>query len=314
MNAVLYIFRGISQIFFTSHALFGAVLAVILALFDPRFAGIVLIGCAASTATAWLSSDKKAVESGITGFNGALVGAIATVHSGYTLRTVAFAILGGIGCAILFKALTLLFENTALRSLHLPVASAPFALIATPLFAFTGTMQSEWDLTIADGVAGIGFGFFNGIAEVFFTDGWIIGVLLILAAVIFNRTVAMFIIVGAGIGALGASLFHGPVEASTGLFTYCTVLASMAVGGVFWSDRPMKIRVIGAITTAALVLILQPLLALTGLPVTAWPFLIALWITIGVDSIISAHRNKKTPQEKQATPPPAHDMAISSLQ
>lgn len=314
MNAVRYIFRGISQIFFTSHALFGAVVTAILAIFDPRFAAIILIGCAASAATAQLAGDKETVKSGIVSFNGALFAAISTVYSGYTLRTVAFAILGGIACAILFKAFTQLFQSAWLKELHLPVASAPFAIIATPLFAMTGLMKAEWDLTTAEGSLGVAFTALNGIAEVFFADGWLIGALLLIAAALFNRTNALFIAIGAAIGAAGAPLLHGIPEASTGLFTYCTILASMAVGGVFWADRPMKIRLVGGITSAALVLLIQPLLAATGLPVTAWPFLIALWITIGLDSTISSHRSKRTPHEKQAAQPESADMAISALQ
>lgn len=314
MNAVRYTFRGISQIFFTSHALFGAILTAILAIFDPRFAAIVLIGCASSTVTARLAGDREIVASGIAGFNGALFAAISAVYSGYTLRTVAFAILGGIACAILFKAFSLLFESPWLKGLHLPVASTPFAIIATPVFALTGTMKTEWELTTAEGALGITFTALNGIAEVFFTDGWLIGALLLIAAVVFNRTNALFIAIGALVGAVGTPLFYGTVEASTGLFTYCTVLASMAVGGVFWADRSMKTRFVGAITSAVLVIAVQPVLAATGLPVTAWPFLIALWITVGADSILSNNRSNRTPQQKQADQPEDSDMAISTLQ
>lgn len=47
---------------------------------------------------------------------------------------------------------------------------------------------------------------------------------------------------------------------------------------------------------------------------TAWPFLIALWITVGADSILSNNRSNRTPQQKQADQPEDSDMAISTLQ
>lgn len=299
------VLRGISQIFFVNHALCGVFLTVVMAVFDLRFAGIVLLGCFSSTLVAWFICDRKLVTAGVVGFNGALFAAISTVYSGYTLCTVLLAMGGGALTALVFRCYQWLFLLSIIQRFKLPVASAPFATIATPVLGFTGVMQSEWDLSSGSGFEGILVGATNAIAEVFFIDGILIGALLLASVVFFNRVVAAFIALGAVVGTLGASVLHGIPEASMGLYTYCTVLVSIAVGAVFFPNHTLRQRILLALSGCALVLLIQPVLGLVGLPVTAWPFLLSLWIISILDTYIRGLRTRATAQEVQAELPPS---------
>ncbi|WP_241018012.1 urea transporter, partial [Burkholderia sp. Ac-20349] len=100
--------RGIGQIVLQANAFTGALLLAALALTDLRLASAALVGSAAASMTAVLTgAERRDVEQGLHGFNGALAALIAVLFAPHQLAAVALVPLVSIGAALVQRAMRL---------------------------------------------------------------------------------------------------------------------------------------------------------------------------------------------------------------
>lgn len=294
MNAVVNVLRGVSQIFFINNPLSGALILVALAFLDPRFSALVLFGSAIQTAGAWILGFKEEVRQGLMGYNGALVGAAAALYAGYGWMAILLTMVGSLTTVIVHKAVARVFDLSALRFAGLPVSTAPFVIVSGMLFGPIGSQWDAWPLTETSGIAGWAAGIANAFSEVMLADGILVGIITIVALAVGDRMIAAFGLLGAAIAVTATAAIDSPVVASTGLASYSAVLAAIAIGAVFWNGRSLVWRVGGAVVSSALTLVIQPLIAMTPIPVFTWPFLIAMWIVLFAGAQRGEHKTPVT--------------------
>ena len=93
---------------------------------------------------------------------------------------------------------------------------------------------------------------------------------------------------------------HGFSETSTGLHTYSAVLVAIAIGAVFWQDRPLSMRLVGAGVGIVLAMSINQLFTFTLLPIFTWPFLFAMWLVLIAGGFVPARAIKDAPVEATA--------------
>ena len=278
----MQLLRGISQIFFINNPLSGVLIVAALAVANPKLALLVVLGSAAQTTGAEILKFHDDNRCGMMGYNGALVGAAAALFAGYGWLAVALTIIGALACIVVHEGLRRLFATTGLKKFGLPVSTAPFCIVATVIFGALGRVVESVPPSSASGPSGLALGLSNSFSEVVLADGWLCGLIILVALFVGSWRIGVWGIIGAAI-ALGikATLYAMP-EVSTGLYSYCAVLVAIAFGAVLWPEKALLTRSIAVVVGVVLTLPLQAALAYTPIPVFTWPFIIAMWIVVMV--------------------------------
>lgn len=273
--------RGISQIFLAENALTGALILAGMAASGWKLALLAAVGCAVQSLLA-AALHLDGVNHGLMGFNGALVGAAAAA-AGAPLGT-------GLALTAAGAAAVIPVHLALARVPRIPVATAPFCLVAGLLFGPLGGQWETGSLTsAADTGKGLLYGFLNGFAEVVLADGPLPGLIILVALFLASWEVGALAALGSAAGLALSLTIHPDVEAvSTGLFNYSAVLIAIAVGTVLWPRAGWGIRVGGALAGVVLSVLIQ--WAMSGLPVPTytWPFVISLWIMAACKAAIPA--------------------------
>ena len=284
------VLRGVSQIFFVDNPWSGALLVLAVGWGHPWVGLVVAVGSLVQSAGAWAVLGLEAVRTGTMGYNGALVGAAAAAALGAPLPALLMTAPGALACVPVHGLLQRAFEGRALGWARLPVATAPFCLVAGMLFELVLPLVHPGTTTTGEGAAGAALGVFNNFSEVVLADGLVPGLLILVALFVGAARPALFGVFGSLVALAGALLVgDGVAHFSSGLLGYSAVLVAIALGSVVWSAKPLWARVVGAVAGAALTLVLQPLLALLPLPVYTWPFLVSLWLVMLVVAAAQRH-------------------------
>lgn len=292
------ILRGISQIFFIDNPVTGAVILIALACADPRLALLTALGSATQTVGAWALRYQDQADHGLMGYNGALVGASTALYVGFTLTSVALTVVGSLACIIVHIALQHVSERPPLKRFALPVSTAPFCAVSSLMFGTLGHLIDPAPLSSAEGTAGFGLGIDNSFSEIVLADGVITGAVIIAALFIGSWRIGAWAVGGAVVSTLLSGLAeHGFSETSTGLHTYSAVLVAIAIGAVFWQDRPLSMRLVGAGVGIVLAMSINQLFTFTLLPIFTWPFLFAMWLVLIAGGFVPARAIKDAPVE-----------------
>lgn len=212
--------RGISQIFFINNPITGALIAVALAVVDLRLALLVVLGATVQTLGAYVMRfDEDIINNGMMGYNGALVGAAAALFTGFSWLAVSLTIIGAFACVAIHEGLRRLFGTSYLQRYGLPVSTAPFCLVASVIFGALGRLVETSPLSSSSGVSGLGLGLglTNSFSEVVLADGWLSGLIILVALFIGSWQIGLWGLVGAVIAVAITSGMHGVTEVSTGL-------------------------------------------------------------------------------------------------
>lgn len=271
--------RGISQIFFVNNWISGLLILIAVGIYDLHMAFFMLLGSVVQMLVGITQRHGDIAKDGLMGFNGALVGAFTGfAHLPLAMQFLA-TILGAMACVPLHDVFTWLFSLSGLRRAKLPVSTAPFCTAAGVLTILTTPFVNPEAIKPAET---IGHGFLytlgNSFAEVVLVDGWVSGLLIIIALFIGDRMIGVFGLLGMVIAAFAAFFIEGADTAASGLQEYSAVLVAIALGAVFWNDKKLSVRIIAAILAALVTIAVEDLLELTPIPVYTWPFLITMWI------------------------------------
>jgi len=147
-----------------------------------------------------------------------------------------------------------------------------------------------------------------GIAEIFFQDNWVTGILILIGIAINTRIGATMALMGSTLAVAGA-IFYGAHDDAIrdGLFGYNAALTAMALGGMFYVlNLPgFLYTVIGILVTARVWASLGVFLEPTGMPVLTSAFVFVTWLMLlAKDSFPSlipvAPAEATTPEENLA--------------
>ncbi|KUY98229.1 MULTISPECIES: urea transporter [unclassified Burkholderia] len=261
--------RGIGQIVLQANAVTGALLLAALALTDLRLASAALVGSAAASMTAVLTgTERRDVEQGLHGFNGALAALIAVQFAPSSLAAIALVPAVSIGAALVQRAMRVPLA----RWRQCPYSSP--CLVITALWLPFVASQHATDATAGAPLTlpSIADALFSGIAQTAFAQGPWAGMLIVAGLAVASRRAAAFALGGAIVSTvlLVASGANGTSFAD-GLLGFNGALAALAL-------MPRGPR--AAFAAAALAALLQWLATRAGLPAFTAPFALASWITV----------------------------------
>jgi len=321
-----WVLRGIGQVVFQNNPISGAVILAGI-FYNSWIYGIVcLFGTIISTATAlWFKADKGMVKDGLFGFNGALIAVALVAYTshnfttgelpnGYlwlyivlcaaftTVITPAFGSLLGPhkvpGLTMPFVLATWFFLGALLQFTTIDVSTA---LKPTSPSDFTGPRPEYSSITWFHGIT-------MGVAEIFFQDNWVTGVVILIGIAINTRIGALMALMGSTLAVASAMLYGAHDEAiRDGLFGYNAALTAMALGGMFLvlNRQGFIYTVIGVLVTVRVWPSLGVFLEPTGMPVLTSAFVFVTWLMLlakdGFSSLVPvAPPDATTPEENLA--------------
>ena len=321
-----WVFRGIGQVVFQNNPLSGLVILAAIFYNSWIYGTACLFGTMISTATALLfKADKGWIKDGLYGFNGALI-AIAlvaytspnfTTGNAPNLHLCIYIVLCAAFTSVLMPAFAALLGPHKVPQLTMPFVLATWfflgallqfstidvsnALKPTSPADFTGPTPAYSPLTWFYGIT-------MGIAEIFFQDNWVTGVLILIGIAINTRIGALMALMGSTLAVAGAVFYGAHDEAiRDGLFGYNAALTAMALGGMFYVLNPPALlyTVIGVLVTARVWASLGVLLEPAGMPVLTSAFVFVTWLMLlakdGLGSLIPvAPPEATTPEENLA--------------
>lgn len=285
------VLRGIGQVMLQNNSYAGLLFLMGIFYNSVLFGFAVLVGAAASTATAGLLGvARSSVRAGLFGFNGALAAIALLYFLEPELLTWGYVVLAAACTTVIMAALLNL-----LGTWRIPALTAPFVL-TTLLFVLacarfgrlhTTDVLPTAGLPTAATVEGIVTastiieGLFNGVAQVFFQGNAITGVFFAAGLLISSRAACVAALLGSLVGLL-VSWGMGAAEPAirAGAFGFNSVLTAIALGSGFLVLNAASAAyatlavVLTTVVFAAMSAALEPL----GMPALTSPFVLVVWL------------------------------------
>jgi urea transporter len=268
--------RGLGQVMLQNNWVTGIAFLAGIFYSSPIMGMGALLGVFAGTiAAVLLGYEKKEVEGGFFGANGALVGiAMFFFFQGSVLMAV-FALIGA--------SLSTLVRKIMLEKHILPF-TFPFVLVSWASFIVLSAMgipqavHGATSTTALDAVSSV----LLGAGQVMFQANAITGALFIIGLAASSAVVAGYALFGAALGAAAALMLGFSLSSvNLGIFGFNAVLCGIA----FADKKPISIA-FAAVAIIFSVLIIQGMLA-SGVIALTSPFVFATWLTIVIRNKIS---------------------------
>lgn len=267
---------GISQVFLQCHRGCGLLILVAIGLHDAFLLAGALIGQLSGSATAWHCRYARSdIETGLYGYNGALLGLLITSTLSLSLPA---------GLLIVFTgALSSLLQQQLLRRMreHTGPPGFTLAFVLCGWGAMTlcglleGVVEARLPAYSMDSWGALN-GMLRGVGQVLFLPDPIAGLCLFGALLLANRRAAVWSLCGSAVGIYVALLMGASEEHSmAGLAGYNPALAALALSQMHRSVLAPALGIVLAISGR---LAFEQL----GLPPLTMPFILACWAAIGV--------------------------------
>ncbi|MGL6266496.1 MAG: urea transporter [Chitinophagaceae bacterium] len=270
--------KGIGQIMLQENSITGLIFLLGIFLNSPLLALGLLIGTIVGTLTAQvLKYDQGNINSGLYGFNAALVGIAMLVFFDSTIMV-------WVGI-VLLSALSTVFMNFCLQK-KIPIFTFPFILLVWIALYFFHNIApveppSEEDLAglIPESFDLKNFGF--GFGEVIFQGSFISGVLFMIAVYISNPNAALYGMAGSLLATVLAYLIIDKFDAvQEGWFTFNAVLCAITFSGL---ERKNGVYVVIAVFLSV---VIENLMMDRGLIFLTFPFVLATWLTLLIRDVV----------------------------
>ncbi|MDY4245429.1 MAG: urea transporter [Porphyromonas sp.] len=263
---------GFSQVFLLQSALSGVLILAGLFCNSWQLALLALLGCLVSRSVAALWRDTKSeIADGLYGFNGTLVGIAIGVYWEISWLSILLLVVGAALSTWLARALR---RHTQLPGLTAPFIIAVWVLLLVSMLAPQGVGlldsvaqleegQSQWRML------GVALG--DSVGQVMFQANILTGVLFFLAIAWESRRKALYTLLGVLIPMLAIPFVPETVWRE-GLLGYNAVLCA-----IYWASTSER-RLLYAVVSVVLSVLLELLALYAGLiPLTA-PFVLSVWI------------------------------------
>jgi urea transporter len=263
--------NGISQVFLQRHLGCGLLILVAIGLHDRALLAGALLGLLSGTCMAWrLGYLRDDIESGLYGYNAALLGLLITLMLGLVPLVCLLMILSG--------ALSTPVQHHLLRRMRerrsLPGFTLSFALLGWLAMGVCGVLDGVGEARVPehprDGWGALG-GIVRGLGQVLFLADPLAGLCLFAALLLADRRAAAWALCGSAVG-IYVALLAGASEptALAGLAGYNPALAALALSQV---HRSPLVPALGI----GLAIIFRLLFDQLGLPPLTMPFILACW-------------------------------------
>lgn len=263
--------NGFSQIFLQRHRGCGLLILIVIGLNDPFLLIGALAGLLAGTATAWCCDYARSdIETGLYGYNAALLGLLITHLLGFLYITLLIAAAVG--------ALSSLPQHYLLRGRRerhgLSGFTLPFVLLGWLMLALCAPMEPTGDLPSSayqlDGWGALE-GVLRGIAQIILLSDPFAGLCLFAGLLMANRRAAFWALCGSAIG-IYMALLTGAAEhhALAGLAGYNPALAALALSQTHRSPVAPALGI-------ALAIIGRLAFERLGIAPLTMPFILACW-------------------------------------
>ena len=299
--------RGAGQVCFMNNPWSGLLMVAGLAInMTPQYTLFGVAGLVLSTVfAAWLRVGWAPIRSGLFGYNGILVGYSLPIlmygvnDSDASLRSILSSAFAVVLFSFLCVILTISLGNLMVPSISCPPFTLPFNISAMLYYLCVASSQAfilnasgqpaphyrliagdrywqawENEAYFANGWEVIQV-VFRGVSQVFLCDYWPSGVIVVCALALCSRISACMAVWGSGVGML-TGMFFGASKADIflGLWGYNSVLACIAVGGMFFvmSARTFMLATACAFLCAVLQGAMMVLLAPSGVATLTMPF------------------------------------------
>ncbi|MCF7845071.1 MAG: urea transporter [Kiritimatiellales bacterium] len=231
-----------------------------------------LLGVVVSTiAAVVLKYDRKQIQDGLYGFNGALVGVAAFSLLVTRLETAILAV----ACSIL----STIIMHYMLEKNLLPY-TFPFVMAAWVMYLIVDIILPE-SILASDLIQAVHLNIIDtismGFSQVMLQPNIMTGLIFFLALLYSSRRVAIFALLGVIIGTAVAFAFSLPFSnINIGLYGFNGVLCGIAFAGKSKTDF-----LYASIASAISVLIMHMMISQNFLALT-FPFVLATWITLAI--------------------------------
>lgn len=284
--------RGVGQVIFLNSQKSGQIVGFGLFVGDPYLAGLAALGTFTATATARaVGLDASAVENGLMGYNGCLVGCASAVFGAPSVLAATTAtIVGASATPFVASSLkeamgsvpqwTFAFNLVTLTTL---LRTRPF--LEPPTTTTTETIEaiasSAETAAAAEAATSKGSVFvdvlaspFTGISQIFVLQSPLSGAIITGGIVSYSPLLAAHALGGSTMGTLVGALGGAPLEELTmGLYGFNSALTSMAVGVFFVHSTPsLLMSAGGAAATASLFGAMKTVFGAYGSPCLTLPF------------------------------------------
>ena len=285
------VLRGIGQVMLQNNSYAGLIFLAGIFYNSTILGWAVLLGTLASTATAvLLGVDRSRIGAGLFGFNGALVAIALLYFLEPNLLACAYVVLAAACTTIIMAALLNL-----LGTWKLPALTAPF-VVTTLLFVLAcarfGRLHSTELLptaglpkaAIVDGVVTASTlmeGLFNGVAQVFFQDNTITGLIFVVGLLVSSRVAGGVALLGSLAGMLVAwGMGAAEPAIRSGAFGFNCVLTAIALGGGLYALNVASAAyaTLAVVTTAVVFAAMSAALEPLGMPALTSPFVLVVWL------------------------------------
>lgn len=263
---------GFSQVFLLQSALSGVLILAGLFCNSWQLALLSLLGCLVSRSVASLWRDTKSeIVDGLYGFNGTLVGIAIGVYWEISWLSILLLVVGA--------ALSTWLARAFRRHAQLPGLTAPFIIAVWALLLLSMLAPERMGLldTVAQLEEGqsqwrmLGVALGDSLGQVMFQANVLTGVLFFLAIAWESRRKALYTLLGVLIPMLAIPFVPETVWRE-GLLGYNAVLCA-----IYWSSTSER-RLLYAVVSVVLSVLLELLALYVGLiPLTA-PFVLSVWI------------------------------------
>lgn len=296
-----WVLRGIGQVVFQNNPISGAVILGGIFYNSWIYGMVCLFGTIISTVTALLfKADKGMIKDGLFGFNGALIAIALVAYTSPNFTTGnmpnahlwLYIVLSAAFTTVLIPAFGALLGPHKVPGLTMPFVLATWFFLGALLQYSTIDVSSALKPTSPSDFTGPSpvytwdtwfHGITEGIAEIFFQDNWVSGVIILLGIAINTRIGALMALMGSTL-AVASAVTYGAHDAAIrdGLFGYNAALTALALGGLFYvlNLTGFIYTVIGVLITARVWASLGIFLEPSGMPVLTSAFVFVTWLML----------------------------------
>lgn len=286
--------RGIGQVMLQNNSYTGLLFLAGIFYNSVLLGLAVLVGTAASTATALLLQvDRAQLRAGWFGFNGALTAIALLYFFQSDVRVWVYVLCAAAVTTVLMAALLRMLATWQLPALTAPfvfttlcfvLASARFGqLHATQQLPTSGRLSQGASI---EGVVSLGTfaeGVFNGVAQVFFQGNVVTGVVFTLGLLVSSRVAAASALLGSLAGLLVAwGLGAAEPAMRVGAYGFNSVLTAIVLCDMVLvlNAATVAYALLAALATAVVYAAVSAAFEPLGMPALTLPFVLVAWVFV----------------------------------